>query len=203
MTIYRDALGKDFGRLHIKLQKRYALSPGTEFKASGLMKEIKGGPKWLSPFFTWTAKRKFLFPESGRDIPFTIGNRSYFDSDGSILIYWERIFVIQNKKRYFNALMRLNPTRKVIEDYLGEPALFYSDLICSVTDDGGMNIKSGKQHLMIGKVSLPLPRLFQGIVSVTEGYDDSKDRFLIRVSIRNPLLGQLFYYEGEFTEDEK
>lgn len=200
MTIYKQALGEEFKRLHNKLQERYELPTGTTFRAVGVMREISGGPNWLSPFFTLAVKRKFLFPESGRNIPFTIVNHSFIDEGGNQKVHWERTFFFGNRKRHFNALMSLS-NEKVIEDYLGEPALFYSDLICSVEKNSGMKIVSGKQRFMIGKWTLPLPRLLQGIVEVFEGYDEEREMYKIQVTIRNPLLGRLFFYEGEFRED--
>ncbi|MFC4410396.1 DUF4166 domain-containing protein [Chungangia koreensis] len=201
MTIYKQALGEDFKRLHIKLQERYELPTGTKFRASGVMREISGGPKWLSPFFALAVKKKFLFPESGQYIPFTIVNHSFIDEEENLKVHWERTFFFGKKKRYFNALMGLNK-ENLIEDYLGEPALFYSDLICSVEKNRGMKIVSGKQRFMIGKWSLPLPRILQGVVEVFEGYNEDREVFTICVTIRNPLIGRLFFYEGEFREDD-
>ena len=202
MTIYKQALGKEFERLHTKLQKRYALPEGTEFRASGIMREISGGPRWLSPFFALATRWKFLFPESGRNIPFTIVNRSFIDKAGKQRVHWERTFHFGKQKRYFNALMSMDPIGRQIEDYLGEPALFYSDLSCSVNAEGQMRIVSGKQRFLAGKWEIPLPVIFQGIVDVMEGYDSAREMFTIQVTIRNPILGRLFYYEGEFKEDE-
>lgn len=203
MVIYKQALGKEFDQLHPKLQQRYALPPGTEFRAIGVMKKIMGGPKWVSPFFAWTVKRKFLFPETGHNIPFTIVNQSFVDDQGNHKVYWERAFEFKKNKRYFNALMSLEPEGRRILDYLGEPPLFYSDLFCAVDEHGGIRMTSGKQRLIIGNWSIPLPRLFQGIVEVVERYDDEHEQFTIFVMIRNPLIGRLFHYEGEFKEDEQ
>lgn len=201
MTIYRQALGSDYLRLHSKLQERYALPINSEFRATGVMREIAGGPKWLSPFFALAAKRNFLFPESGENIPFTIVNRSFVDEKGKQKVHWERTFQFGERKRKFNALMTVDKFGRHIEDFLGEPPIFYSDLMCSVSEDGRMIIVSGKQRFLVGKWAIPLPRILQGIVEVTEGYEETRGKFTIQVKIRNPLLGRLFYYEGEFKED--
>ena len=82
MSIYRKVMGSDFNRLHPMLQKRYDFPEGTVFKASGTMNEIKGGPKWLYPIFRAGVKWKLLFPEHGKDIPFTIKNTAFVGKNG-------------------------------------------------------------------------------------------------------------------------
>ncbi len=58
MSIYKIVLGDQFFLLHPNLQKRYEFP----FKASGVMKTIKGGPKWLYPLFLTGVRFKLLFP---------------------------------------------------------------------------------------------------------------------------------------------
>lgn len=202
MSIYRKVLADDFKQLHPMLQKRYDISTGAIFKASGTMYEIKGGPKWLYPLFWLGVRWKLLFPEQGKDIPFTITNRAFIGDNGEGQIHWERIFHFGNKKRYFNALMSLDDKRLVIKDYLGEPHLFYSDLDFIVTDQGSLTIESLGQRLVLGKIEIPLPRIFQGLATVTETYDEHLDMYRIQVTVQNPLIGPVFSYKGVFSEDD-
>ena len=178
MSIFKKVMGNDFSRLHPMLQKRYDLPEGTVFKASGIMNEIKGGPKWLYPIFRVGVKWKLLFPERGNAIPFSITNTSFIGDNGESQIHWERIFHFGNKKRYFNALMSLDAERLVIKDYLGEPHLLYSDLAFTVTEEGHLTIKSLNQRLVLGKIEIPLPKLFQGLATVTEKYDETNGNFM-------------------------
>ena len=138
--------------LHPMLQKRYDLPAGTVFKATGIMNEIKGGPKWLYPLFRIGTKWKLLFPERGKSIPFSITNTSYITDDGESHVHWERIFHFGNKKRYFNALMSLDEERLVIKDYLGEPHIVYADLVFTVTAEGDLKITSLNQKLVLGNI---------------------------------------------------
>jgi len=182
------------------LQKRYDLTESSVFKATGTMKEIKGGPKWLYPLFRLGVYWKLLFPERGKDIPFTITNTARLGPAGENQIHWERIFHFGAKKRYFNALMSLDEERFVIKDYLGEPPLVYSDLAFEVSEEGAITIHSLNQRLVLGKVELPLPRILQGLATVTERYDEDNHVFRINVDVRNPLIGHVFSYEGEFVQ---
>jgi hypothetical protein len=201
MSIYRQVLKDDFARLHPMLQKRYAFEESSVFKASGKMTRIKGGPRWLYPLFKFGVRWKLLFPEHGHDIPFTIINKSYRSDSGEQHIHWERKFRFPKKTRYFNALMSLDERRMVVKDYLGEPSPLYSDLHFSVLDEGGLKIESLDQRLVLGKVEIPLPRVLQGLATIVETYDEDCEVYRICVHVRNPLIGNVFSYEGTFVAD--
>ncbi|TQR12788.1 DUF4166 domain-containing protein [Psychrobacillus soli] len=201
MSIYKEILGDQFEKLQPMLQKRYALPKGKPFEATGMMKKISGGPKWLLPFFLLGTRWKFLFPEQGENIPFKIVNTTRTGPSGEQQVHWERIFQFPKKKRYFNALMSLDADKSVVKDYLGEPSLFYSELIFIVSEGGHIRIESGKQRFVLGSIEIPLPAIFQGVVQVEEYYIEERDVFSIHVFITNPLIGTLFEYEGEFRAD--
>lgn len=198
MSIYKKILGDQFQLLHPMLQKRYELGVGEPFIAKGVMKNISGSPKWLYLLFLLGVKRKFLFPEQGNNIPFTIVNTSHIGSDGEEQVRWERTFYFARKKRHFNALMSRDDAHGIVKDYLGEPSLFYSELVFSVSSEGHMKIESKKQRFIAGHLEIPLPKMLQGNTFVTECYLEEKDMFYINVLITNPLIGHLFSYEGEF-----
>ena len=202
MSIFRQALGDDFNRLHPMLQKRYDLPSGTSFKASGIMKKISGGPKWMYPIFRAGVSWKLLFPERGKDIPFTITNKAFVGENGESQVHWERIFHFGNRRRYFNARMSFDKERLIIRDYLGEPSLLYADLGFLVTNNGSLTIRSLRQRLVLGKLEIPLPRIFQGLATIIERFDDELGLYHIHVRVRNPLIGIVFSYEGMFSTDD-
>lgn len=200
MTIYQTLLGDDFRRLHPKLQKRYMLPKGEPFYAAGTMLKIQTGAKWLKPFMKLAARWQFLFPESGRNVPFTIKNTCRSLPSGEEEVYWERTFYFEKVTRHFNAFMTIDTENRVVKDYLGEPRLFYSDLHFTVTPKGRLVIRSGSQRLVMGKLEIPIPNVLRGMVQVEEGYDEAREVFTIRVHIRNRIVGRLMTYEGEFKE---
>lgn len=200
MSIYQNVLGEGFHRLHPMLQKRYAFEEPV-FQASGVMHRIAGGPKWLSLLFRLGARRKLVFPESGTNIPFTITNTCFTTSAGDRQIHWERRFCFPKKVRYFNALMSLDERQMIVKDYLGEPPLLYSDLRFTIVNRDELRIESLGQRLVLGKMEIPLPRFLQGLATVVESYDELHGVFRICVDVKNPLLGKVFSYEGEFTHD--
>ncbi|MDQ0298346.1 hypothetical protein J2S78_000754 [Salibacterium salarium] len=202
MTIYKQVLGDEFHRLHPALQRRYELIDGSRFEGEGVMRTVEGGPKLLLPLFALGARWKFLFPERGENIPFTMRNTRRTREDGQEEIYWERIFYFGKKKRFFNAIMSLDKQRNRIKDYLGDPPIVYSDLSFSTSRDGGLHITSEKQRLILGKMEIPIPKLFQGLATVSETFNEEHQVFEIKVVVKNLLIGRLFSYEGEFTSDD-
>jgi hypothetical protein len=200
VTIYENLLGEDFKRLHPKLQERYALPKDKPFCAEGTMTSIQTGARWLTPLLKLAANWKFLFPESGKSIPFAIKNTCRSLPSGLEEVYWERTFYFDKVTRYFNAFMTIDSERKVVKDYLGEPSLFYSDLYFEVASNDNLVIRSGSQRLVIGKIEIPIPIFLRGVVEVEEGYDDAQEVFTIRVHIRNRIAGRMMAYEGEFKE---
>jgi Domain of unknown function (DUF4166) len=199
VTIYKELLGEDFHKLHPKLQERYALPLGQPFYGKGKMMKIETGPAWLKPFLTYAVRRKFLFPESGEDIPFTIKNSSRILPDGQTEVYWQRSFFFEKVTRYFNAFMTIDAKRRLVKDYLGEPSLFYSDLMFQVTPEGRLWIRSGSQRFIAGWLEISLPPLLRGIVTVEEGYDEVCGSYTIKVDIHNKIIGRMMTYEGAFS----
>jgi hypothetical protein len=198
VTIYEELLGEDFQRLHPNLQARYALPIGKPFHGVGTMSKIETGATWLKPFLKLATRWQFLFPENGKDVPFTIKNTCRSLPTGEAEIYWERTFYFEEVTRYFNAFMTIETKRSVVKDYLGEPSLFYSDLKFTVTPEGRLHISSGSQRIIVGNLEIPIPRLLEGVVIVEEGYDDAREVFTIQVDIKNRIVGRVMAYEGEF-----
>ncbi|OCS87254.1 DUF4166 domain-containing protein [Caryophanon latum] len=196
--IYKQLLEEQFQQLHPKLQERYELPIDTEFFARGTMERMTTNER-LRPMYMLLTTSKFLFPESGVNIPFTIANRSYKNERNDDTVYWERTFYFPHVTRQFNATMTLDATRNVIQDNLGDPSLFYSDLQLHVTNGGMLLIRSTNQRCL----GLPLPKALTGRVTVLEGYDDARDVYTIDVTIYNDLFGRMMTYAGTFTRSTR
>lgn len=197
--IYETLLAERFSKLHPKLQERYRLPMDQEFFAVGVMHQISSAPKLLRPMYHLFTKNNFLFPEGGEQIPFTISNYSYLNKEHEGTVYWERTFYFKEATRKFNATMTVDMERGVVKDYLGDPAIFYSDLQFEVTQDESLLIRSTEQRIVIGTSEFRLPRALTGRVVVLEGYDDQQDVYTIDVSIYNDVFGRMMAYAGTFT----
>jgi hypothetical protein len=204
-SIYREALGADFGRLHPKMQWRFGFSSNDETcqVGTGVMDEIWRGPWWTLPFLLLGSTRRVLFPSRGRQIPFTVLNYAYVDRFGRETVTWARRFHFARRTRSFDATMIYSKRRDTIVDYLGTHQHLVVDLHCWVDDEAAMRISSGEQRFYEGPVAFRFPLIFSGIANVREWWDEDAACFRIEVHVANRLLGPLFGYRGSFTVVER
>jgi hypothetical protein len=204
-SIYEQALGDDFARLHPKLQWRFGFSSvdGTCQLGTGTMDEITRGRSFTLPFLLLGATRRILFPSRGTRIPFTISNYAYIDSFGRETVTWARRFKMRRRYRAFDATMIYSPARGLIIDYLGTHQHLAVDIHCSVDDDGAMRLRTGEQRFYEGRVAFRFPELLSGIADVREWWDDEAQRFGIDVTVTNRIFGPLFGYRGSFRVTER
>jgi len=203
-SIYRRALGDDFDRLHPKMQWRFGFSSIDEscHIGTGVMEEVWRGPWWTLPFLLLGSTRRVLFPDRGKNIPFTVANYAYVDRFGRETVTWSRRFEFPKRARVFDATMIYSKARGTIVDYLGTHQHLAVDLQFSVDDAGGMCIRSREQRFYEGPVAFRFPLLFSGLAEVREWWDEDAQRFRIEVRVANKVFGPLFGYRGSFTVEE-
>jgi hypothetical protein len=199
-SIYRQALGTDFERLHPMVRRRFGLCSGGGVGCigEGVMEEIWGGPAYTLPFLYLGVKRRILFPERGRDVPFTIRNYAYVDGLGRETVTWLRTFHLPGKTRRFDAYMVNGAERGCVVDYLGTHQHLAVDIELGVDERGGIRLRSGPQRFYEGPVGFALPMLLSGTAEVCEWWDEREERFRITVDVRNRVAGRLFGYRGWF-----
>jgi uncharacterized protein DUF4166 len=198
-SIYQRALGKDFTRLHPQIQRRFGFSSSDRIASigTGLMDRLWHGPLYTLPFLYIGTWRRIMFPEKGRDVPFTIENYAYLDSFGRETVSWVRTFETGRRRR-FDAYMVYSERRGCIVDYLGTHQHLAVDLELSVDERGGMRIRSGEQRFYEGPLAFTFPSILSGVADVCEWYDDALQRFQIEVTVHNRRWGRLFGYRGSF-----
>jgi hypothetical protein len=198
-SIYRKALGPDFSRLHPQIQRRFGFSSGDGVASvgTGIMDEIWKGRFYTEPFLRVGAWRRIMFPETGRDIPFTIENYAFVDRFGRETVSWIRTFE-SSRTRRFDAYMVYSEARGRIVDYLGSHEHLAVDIDVSVDAEGGLRLRSGAQRFYEGVIGFRFPMRFSGVADVREWYDDRADCFRIIVDVRNDRWGRLFGYRGRF-----
>jgi hypothetical protein len=202
ISIYERALGADFFKLHPQIPRRFSLhsQSGVGAVGSGTMERIWHGAPYTLPFLYVGTWRSIMFPEHGKDVPFTIENYAYIDPLGRETVSWVRTFSTKRKRR-FDAYMIFNEKRGCIIDYLGTHQHLAVDIEVSVADNGGLRLRSGEQRFYEGPVAFRFPWLFTGVADVCEWYDDDQECFCIDVSAKNRIWGGLFGYRGRFTVD--
>src|SRR5262245_29009133 len=83
------------------------------------MESVWHGPAYTLPFLYVGAWRRIMFPEHGRNVPFTIENYAYVDGLGRETVTWIRTFETRRPPRRFDAYMVYSERRGCIVDYLG------------------------------------------------------------------------------------
>ena len=199
LSIYQRVLGNDFNRLHPQIQRRFGFSSSDRLASigTGVMDEIWKGRYYTEPFLRIGAWRQIMFPETGRDIPFTIENYAFVDRFGRETVSWIRTFESRRTRR-FDAYMIYSPARRRIVDYLGTHQHLAVDLDLSVDPRGGLRLVSGAQRFYEGPIGFSFPLTWSGVADVCEWYDDDDDAFRIEVNVGNRTWGRLFGYRGRF-----
>jgi hypothetical protein len=204
-SIYQRALGPDFARLHPRLQARFGFTSadGVASIGRGVMEDVWKGRWFTEPFLRLGARRHIMFPETGRDVPFTVENYAFVDRFGRETVAWIRTFGARRRTRRFDAYMIYSEARHGIVDYLGSHEHLAVDLDLSVDDAGGLRLRSGAQRFYEGVLGFRFPMLFSGVADVREWYDDAAGCFRIAVDVRNPVWGPLFGYRGRFEVERR
>lgn len=198
-SIYEQAMGSDFARLHPEIQRRFGFSSRDNIASigTGVMEEIWHGPLYTLPFLYIGSWRRIMFPETGRNVPFQIQNYAYVDPLGRETVTWIRTF--RNKRtRRFDAYMIFSEERSCIIDYLGTHQHLAVDIELSVDPTGGLRLRAGAQRFYEGPIGFSFPMLFSGVADVCEWYDDREKKFRIEVNVTNEAWGRLFGYKGSF-----
>lgn len=203
-SIFAEALGADFSRLHPAMRRRFGIGcNGNGVNAcigTGVMDEIWHRSALAMPFLRFGTKRHILFPETGRNVPFTIENYAYLDSYGRETVTFVRTFRLPGgPDRRFDATMIYSPTRRGIVDFLGTHQHMAVDLDLRVDERGGIQIRSGQQRFREGPLGFRFPRALSGSARLAEWFDDAAGAYRIDVAVVNPHLGPLFGYRGRFT----
>ncbi len=199
-SIYQQVLGTEFSRLHPKIQQRFGFSSVDEIASigSGTMERIWHGHLYTLPFLYVGTWRRIMFPEYGRNIPFTIQNYAYRDRFGRETVTWVRTFQTR-KPRRFDATMIYSRQRGCIVDYLGTHQHLAVDIHLSVDEQTrGLRLRSGEQRFYEGRIGFRFPMLLSGVADVCEWYDEEEEGYRISVQVTNPRWGPLFGYEGLF-----
>ena len=198
-SIYQRALGPRFRELHPEIQRRFGFSSadGVASIGTGTMETLWHGAAYTLPFLYLGSWRRIMFPEQGRNVPFTIENYAYVDALGRETVTWVRTFETRRRRR-FDAYMIYSEQRGCIVDYLGNHQHLAVDIAADVAPNGGLLIRSGEQRFYEGLLGFRFPMAFSGVAEVCEWFDEQEHCFRIKVEVRNAYWGPLFGYSGRF-----
>lgn len=199
-SVFQEALGADFDRLHPMMQRRFGvgLAAAEACIGRGVMQSIRRGPWWTVPFLQIGRLRNILVPDVGDDVPFTIENYPYRDALGRETLTFVRTYSVRSgRTARFDATMVLVDGR--VLDYLGSHQHLAVDLDLAVDERGGLVLTSDAQRFHEGPLSFRFPMLFSGRATLHEWWSDEDESFHVDLEVRNRLFGFLFGYRGSFT----
>lgn len=199
-SVFQEALGADFDRLHPMMQRRFGvgLDAAEACIGRGVMQSIRRGPWWTVPFLQIGRLRNILVPDVGDDVPFTIENYPYRDALGRETVTFVRTYSVRSgRTARFDATMVLVDGR--VLDYLGSHQHLAVDLDLAVDERGGLVLTSDAQRFHEGPLSFRFPMLFSGRATLHEWWSDEDESFHVDLEVRNRLFGFLFGYRGSFT----
>jgi hypothetical protein len=202
-SIYQRALGPRFAQLHPRIQQRFGFSStdGLACIGRGTMERGWLGRIYTSPFLAVGTWRNIMFPEAGKNIPFTIENYAYRDSFGRETVTWVRTFDFAQHTRRFDATMIYSESRGKIVDYLGTHQHLAVDIDLDVAENGGLRLYGREQRFYEGPLAFRFPMALSGYADVCEWFDDTTGRFQIEVKVTNRTWGPLFGYRGSFDAE--
>lgn len=202
-SIYQQALGSGFQKLHPQIQKRFGFDSSSKIASigKGVMQSIWYGKAYTLPFLYIGTWRNIMFPQKGESIPFTIENFAYRDKFGRETVTWIRKYQFPNRQRRFDATMIYSEKRKRVVDYLGTHQHLAVDIEMSVAENGGLQLHSGEQRFYEGILGFKFPMLLSGQADVCEWFDDEEQKFKISVTVSNKTWGNLFGYKGTFETE--
>ena len=191
-SVYQRALGDDFGSLDTQLQSYFGPIPIGRVGVGHGTYDIAGSRlRFLRPFLALVANRRVLFPELGRDVPFSITNTP--GPDGSLSAI--RAFTFPERTRVMEDTMTVVEGRLV--DRIGKRRGLEVTTQLGVVA-GALHMTSTRLALRAGPLRIPLPPLAtMRLVERTDPTDPSRQRVDVRITA--PLLGEVFRYTGGFT----
>lgn len=199
-SVFEEALGADFRRLHPMMQRRFGvgLDAAEACIGRGVMSSIRRGPWWTVPFLQIGRLRNILVPDVGTDVPFTIENYPYRDRSGRETVTFVRTYTTKpGRTARFDATMVLVEGR--VLDYLGSHQHLAVDLDLAVDERGGLVLRSDAQRFYEGPIAFRFPMLFSGRATLHEWWSDEDEAFHVDLEVHNRVFGFLFGYRGTFT----
>jgi hypothetical protein len=188
-SVWERAFGDRLAELSPGLRTYFSLPPdGLTGHGVGVYEVAGSRLRWLWPALAFLAWRRILFPEFGRDVPFTIVNTP--TPEGTLRAV--RTFEFPGRTRTMIDEMRIVDGH--LHDFLGRRGGLEARLAATV-DNGMLRLTTERLWLHLGPVRIPLPNVAR--IALTERTLDAGQH--VDVALRTPLVGEWFTYRGAFT----
>jgi hypothetical protein len=192
-SVYQRVLGDRFQELDPGLRRYFGSPPGTVGRGTGVYEVAGSRHRWLRPVLAWMAWRRMLFPEYGRDIPFSVVNTTH--ADGTLSA--RREFTFPRATRVMEDTMSV--VDGALHDRLGRRRGLEVEFALEIVD-GGLRMRSGRQWLHLGPARLRMPGLVRVTLAESAAGDlPGAETQRVDVRMTAPVLGEVFRYAGLFT----
>jgi hypothetical protein len=198
------ALGASFAELDGATQRRFGIRATDERAHFGVgtmtTMRVARWAKWL--LRPWN-RHAIGIDASGINVPFTITNVGFVDEHGREGITVSRRFSVTDRVVHFDATM-LEGEHGEVCDQLGSDQSVVATLRVGVDEHTkGIRLTSTRlAHVTRKGRTVRIPTVVAGRATVHEWWDQSHDCFRIAVSVRHPLFGEVFGYDGTFSVTE-
>lgn len=198
--VYERALGSAAATLHPRVRERYALGPEDDTVCVGRGRiDVTRGSLALPALYVMPVQN-LLFPESGRDVPFSVTTAGLRTEAGHEALLTRRAFDFGDVTRRFDSLTVWDDAHDRLFDFLGRDGLLASVLRPRVAD-GALVVEGGRQWFRLGGRYVPIPGPLAAGVTVRDRYDDGDARFHVDATVTNPIVGRILGYRGTFTQE--
>ena len=196
--VYERALGDAADELHPKVRERYELGPGDGVTVGRGEMDITRGTHVLPALYAMS-RLDMLFPEGGRDIPFTVMTVGY-ELDGHEAMTTRRTFDVGGTQRHFDSVTVWDAENERLLDFLGRGGPIATELHPRV-EAGTLVVEAGRQWLHRDGRYIELPDPLAAGVEVRDRYDAAGERYHVLATVENPLAGHILSYRGSFTQE--
>ena len=192
--VLKQALKEDWDALAPVIRAHYGLAPFTtqQVRLQGKMHHVSHSPlaNLLIPFARLAGA---LIPYQGHDVPVHVVNRSLSNRPN---YYWERVFFFPGRRPFEFASSMVFTGDHEITEYT---RFGFGIRLGLSVNRGGLIERDRGYVLTIGRISIHLPlNLTMGWVSIEER-PVSATEFDMEMTLRHPLFGQTFAYDGTFA----
>lgn len=201
---YEIVLGGEVARLHPRLRTYFGEIPaGSVGRGHGVFDTVGTPRRWLWPVLALLARSGVAFPVWQRGVPFEVENRPARDARGDVAVTARRTFRLTGGARVMQDAItadnRGGDGAWRLVDHLGPTRILAAPFDARVREtDGALVLRSTGLSVRVGRARLGILPALAPVVTLTERFDDARDRQHVSIVLTLPVVGRIYEYSGFF-----